>query len=230
MSDPIFFSQPAFILAVDKDGDELDIARSAWVSTKGQRAEDEADTERVEGLINFLMRERHGSPFEQVGLRFLTKTSILVWREHMRHRIASYNEQSGRYSKPEPEFYIVSPNRPLVQQGKVGAYSFVEGNLDQYEQVAMTQANMAIQAWDAYESMLSQGVAKEVARMHLPPTLYSSAYVKMNLRALMNFLSLRSAGTAMYEIRYLAELYETCFSEHFPVVYEAWNANGRVAP
>lgn len=230
MSDPVFLDRPAYILGITPEGSDMDVARSAWVSTRGQRVEDEADTVRVQGLINFLMREHHGSPFEQVGLRMLTKTTITVWREHMRHRMANYNEQSGRYSKPEPEFYVIGPDRPLVQEGKVGAYTFVPGSDVQYKAVYLVQTHHAISAWMAYEEMLDLGVAKEVARMHLPPTLYSSAYVRMNLRALMNFLSLRTAETAMYEIRYLAELYEREFSLHFPMVYDAWVLNGRVAP
>jgi thymidylate synthase (FAD) len=230
MSTPMFLNKPAYLLDVRAEGEDLDVARSAWVSTMGQRAEDEAHGPRVEGLINFLMRERHGSPFEQVGMRFLTKAPIITWREHMRHRMASYNEQSGRYSKPEPEFYVIDRNRPLVQEGKVGAYTFVPGSKEQYENASGVQEQAAWHAWSMYEQLLEMGVAKEVARMHLPPTLYSSAYVRMNLRALMNFLSLRTAQTAMYEIRYLAQLYEREFAAHFPMVYRAWVDNGRVAP
>lgn len=230
MTAPTFLSTPAFLLSTDTEGDDLDVALSAWVSTQGQRVEDEVDIHRVAGLINFLMRERHGSPFEQVGIRFLVKTPIIVWREHMRHRMASYNEQSGRYSKPEPEFYVIDSTRPLTQQGKPGAYTFEPGSMEQSTHAIMVQTQAAMTAWANYEIMLGVGIAKEVARMHLPPTLYSSAYVRMNLRALMNFLSLRTAETAMYEIRFLAGLYEAAFAEAFPLVHKAFEANGRIAP
>lgn len=230
MSNPVFLNVPAYLLNTIVEGEDLDVARSAWVSTMGQRADEEADGPRVEGLINYLMKNKHGSPFEQVGFRFMTKTPLKVWREHMRHRIASYNEQSGRYSKPEPEFYVIPRERPLIQTGKVGAYIFEPGTDEQYQMVKLVQEQQAASAWMAYEELLDAGIAKEVARDHLPLQLYSSAYVRMNLRALMNFLELRTDSSAMWEIQRLANLYEREFASHFPMVYRAWVNNGRMAP
>lgn len=218
-------------------GDDLDIARSAWVSTKGQRAEDEADLDRVKGLINFLMKGRHGSPFEQCTMRWIVRAPIFVWREHHRHRIASYNEESGRYKQLEPEFYIPSPERGLVQEGKTGAYVYVPGTEVQQLIVreAIEEANEL--AYKNYQKMLDAGIAKEVARMCLPVNIFSSCYVTMNLRALMNFLSLRTkADDSLFpsfpqrEIELVAEKYERDFEEKFPLVWEAWDANGRVSP
>ena len=97
---PEFFDK-MFVQLIRVGGNDLEVARSAWVSTRGDKAKDH-DGAHVEGLINYLMRDRHGSPFEQCELQWLTKAPIFVWREHYRHRMASYNEQSGRYMQLEP--------------------------------------------------------------------------------------------------------------------------------
>lgn len=219
------------------EGDDLDVARAAWVSTKGQRAEDEADRDRATGLINMLMRDRHGSPFEQVGLQFLVSAPIFVWREHMRHRIASYNEMSGRYTQLAPVFYEPAVDRALVQQGKPGAYSFVAGTEEQHGNAVFAIRHAARTAYGLYEVLLAQDVAKEVARMTLPVSIYSTAYVRMNLRALMNFLSLRTKSPnarfpsfPQREIEMVAEQYERAMEDHFPLVWSAFVLNGRVAP
>jgi thymidylate synthase (FAD) len=218
-------------------GDDLDVARSAWVSTQGERSEDEQDLEKVEGLINFLMKGRHGSPFEQCVMRWRVRAPIFVWREHHRHRIASYNEESGRYSKLQPEFYIPRPSRPLVQKGKPGAYVFVEGTEDQQADVICSIKRANREAYDMYEEMLESGIAKEVARMCLPVNIFSTCYVTMNLRALMNFLSLRTKDETSFfpsypqhEIAMVAAEYEASLAQAFPLVYQAFCNNGRVSP
>jgi thymidylate synthase (FAD) len=218
-------------------GGDVTIARAAWVSTQGQRAEDEQDEAKVKGLIRFLMEGRHGSPFEHATMTWLVRAPIFVWREHHRHRIASYNEESGRYKQLEPEFYAPSPERNLVQEGKPGAYVFSPGSEYQQWMVkdALRQANWV--AYERYEAMLEQGIAKEVARMCLPVNIFSSCYVTMNLRALMNFLSLRTKDDhstfpsfPQREIEMVAEQYEHDFAEYFPFVHAAFHSNGRVAP
>lgn len=236
MTDLVFKSD-MHVRLVDWMGSDLDVARAAWVSTKGERAQDEDDQQRIGGLINFLMRNRHGSPFEQCSLKFLTSAPIFVWREHMRHRIASYNEASGRYSKLEPVFYVPAPERPLVQNGKPGEYSFERGTEAQVTSVQQWLRAAATDAYAAYEEMLMDGIAKEVARMALPLNIYSSAYVTMNLRALMNFLSLRTRredstfpSFPQREIEMVAEEYERHFAGQFPLVFKTFNDNGRVAP
>jgi thymidylate synthase (FAD) len=222
---------------ISKMGEDLDVARSAWVSTQGERSEDEQDLEKVEGLINYLMKNRHGSPFEQCVMRWRVRAPIFVWREHHRHRIASYNEESGRYSQLAPEFYIPGGARPLVQVGKAGAYQYEMGTDWQEIAVedAVKQANIA--AYDAYVRMLGTGVAREVARICLPVNIFSTCYVTMNLRALMNFLSLRTKNEdsmfpsyPQYEIALVAEEYEATFIKEFPLVWNAFQINGRVAP
>lgn len=219
------------------EGDDLDVARAAWVSTKGERAADEGDSERISGLINMLMRDRHGSPFEQCGLQFLTSCPIFVWREHYRHRIASYNEQSSRYMQLEAKFYVPDRERLLVQTGKAATYSFSEGDEEQFALMNNAIVHSCSVAYNMYEEMIDGGVAKEVARMVLPVSIYSTAYVRMNLRALMNFLSLRVKSTdstypsnPQHEINLVAAAYEIAFEQCFPVIYEAFVRNGRVAP
>lgn len=222
---------------VKYSADDADVAFAARVSTRGERASDSVSDKELYGLINFLMRERHGTPFEHSVFTFYVKAPIFVWREHMRHRVASYNEESGRYKELAPEFYLPDSERKLVQVGKAGAYSFVEGSTEQ-QAITLVQLRQAYErAYHAYREMLDYGVAREVARMSLPVSIYSSAYVTMNARALMNFLSLRksdpSAKFPSYpqrEIELVAERYEEIFAELMPMTYASFIANGRVAP
>lgn len=208
---------------------------SAEFAKNGSNAK-EAE-ERDKGLINYLMRERHGSPFEHSYFTFRVKAPIFVWREHMRHRIASYNEESGRYKVLEPEFYVPNQHRNLQQRGKAGHYEFVPGTPEQHAYVNVHFHGACERAYHAYRELLSQGVAREVARMVLPLNIYSTAYVTMNARALMNFLSLRVCAPDSHfpsypqrEIEMVAECYEEAFAEFMPLTYSAFLANGRVAP
>lgn len=221
---------------LDHVGSDVDIARAAWVSTMGERAE-EGDPKRVAGLINMLMRDRHGSPFEQGLIRFRVSAPIVVFREHHRHRIASYNEMSGRYVEMKPNFYVPAWYRPLVQVGKPGAYSFEQGTDNQFVLMKSSFMAAARESWSEYRLMLHNGIAKEVARMVLPLNLISTMVVAMNPRALMNFLSLRVRGEntkyptfPMWEIEQLGEQYEQKFSALFPLTWKAFDENGRIAP
>jgi thymidylate synthase (FAD) len=234
--DVIRYRSDVTVELVKASADDVDVVRAARVSTQGERSVDVSNKE-MSGLINFLMRERHGSPFEHSYFTFLVKAPVFVWREHMRHRIASYNEESGRYRELAPEFYIPNSERKLQQVGKTGAYEFVEGS-DIQKAYVSTYTKVAVErAYHAYQEMLSQGIAREVARIVLPVNIYSSAYVTMNARALMNFLSLRtSAPDSAYpsypqrEIEMVAERYEVYFADLMPVTYNAFVANGRVCP
>ena len=218
---------------------DADVIWAARVSTKGEQslADLEADPSRSAGLINYLMRDRHGSPFEHSSMTFFVQAPIFMWREHFRHRIASYNEESGRYKVLEPMFYVPGPDRKLVQQGKPGAYEFVDGTAEQ-STLVQEQTRIACRAaYDAYQAMLAAGVAREVARIVLPLTIYSSAYVTMNARALMNFLSLRRHSEQarfpsfpQREIEMVAERYEEEWARLMPFTHAAFVANGRVAP
>src|SRR5512141_3229263 len=134
MSEAIFRSDMSVDL-VKHSASDADVIWAARVSTAGEQSLDEIskDPAKSAGLINYLARERHGSPFEHTSMTFFISAPIFVFREFMRHRIASYNEESGRYRELQPVFYVPSPERKLVQVGKTGSYSFVDGTKEQYD-------------------------------------------------------------------------------------------------
>lgn len=212
---------------IDTMGDDRRIVQAARVSTLGAES---IDTEESAGLIRFLMRNRHGSPFEHCLMQWQISAPIFVWREFMRHRIASYNEESSRYRQLEPVFYRPPRKRPLQQVGKPGEYTLEPGTERQLQDVWWESGQICDGAYDTYQSLLAGGVAREVARQVLPVSIYSTAYVTMNVRALMNFLSLRNAPQALWEIRQVAAAMEVDFALRFPQVAAAFVDNGRVAP
>ena len=218
---------------------DADVVFAARVSTAGEQSLDsvDADAGSSKGLINFLMRERHGSPFEHNSMTFFVQAPIFVWREHMRHRMASYNEESGRYRELKPVFYVPARDRKLVQIGKTGAYEFLDGSDEQYALLDKQMREACTQSYIAYQEMLDAGIAREVARMVLPVSIYSSAYVTVNARALMNFLSLRRKAEdstfpsyPQREIEMVAEQYEEHWARLMPLTHAAFVANGRVSP
>lgn len=223
---------------LDRDnlaGSDAKICQAARVSTLGSAA---AKTVEARGLINYLMRNRHGSPFEHGQMSFLVHAPIFVAREFMRHRVGwSYNETSGRYRELEPVFYIPERHRPLVQQGKPGEYQFVEGTFEQFGITRWEHEQVYRTAWSSYRRMLKAGVAPEVARNVLPVGLFTSFYATCNPRSLMHFLSLRTnddnatfASFPQEEIERVARDMEEEFSDAFPYTYEAYVNNGRVCP
>jgi thymidylate synthase (FAD) len=186
-------------------------------------------TERDGGLIRFLMRDHHGSPFEHGYFRFIVKAPIFVVREHHRHRAGhSYNEFSGRYAKMEAEFYV--PDYVRTQVGKPGAYTFEPVDPHVREETRAEIAQAAANAFAAYERMLEQGVAREVARTVLPLSMYTKYFWSCNPRSLMHFCSLRNSEFAQYEIREYAKAAECFLEREMPVTYAAFVDNGRVAP
>ena len=218
---------------------DADVIWAARVSTKGEQslADVDADPARSAGLINYLMRDRHGTPFEHSSMTFYVQAPIFVFREFMRHRTFSYNEESGRYRRLDPVFYRPGPARKLVQTGKPGAYVFEDGTPEQHALVTQTVEDSCQQAYAAYLAMLDAGVAREVARTVLPVGLYSSMYATCNARALMNFLSLRVTredstfpSFPQREIEMVAEQMESLWAELMPLTHAAFERNGRVCP
>ena len=235
----INFRDDVTVELVKASASDSDVVWAARVSTAGENSLDDvnADPSRSEGLINYLARERHGSPFEHTSMTFFISAPIFVFREFMRHRIASYNEESGRYRELRPNFYIPSKERKLVQVGKAGAYTFIDGTEEQYEITVNAIKESCTVAYNNYQKMLDAGVAREVARAVLPVTLYSSMYVTMNARALMNFLSLRTSREGSHfpsypqrEIEMVAEKMERYFATLMPITHGAFEKSGRVAP
>ena len=239
MSDEIIFREDMSVELVKSSASDADVVWAARVSTAGDKSLEDVgvDASKSEGLINYLARERHGSPFEHTSMTFFVSAPIFVFREFMRHRIASYNEESGRYRELKPVFYVPSKDRKLVQIGKTGSYTFVEGTSEQYEITVASIKETCHLAYENYQKMLTAGVAREVARAVLPVTLYSSMYVTMNARALMNFLSLRTARDGSHfpsypqrEIEMVAEKMEAHFAKLMPITYGAFEKSGRIAP
>jgi thymidylate synthase (FAD) len=238
----IEFRSDVTVELVRSSASDADVLFAARVSTEGEKTLGAAQagtdpTARDRGLINYLMRDRHGSPFEHNSMTFYVQAPIFVFREFMRHRIASYNEESGRYRELRPVFYVPGPERNLRQVGKPGAYEFLPGTPEQHALVDTATRDSAEFAFLAYQRMLDAGVAREVARIVLPLNIYSSMYVTMNARALMNFLSLRTKVEGTHfpsfpqrEIEMCAEKMETIWTELMPLTHAAFNANGRVSP
>lgn len=220
---------------VELAGSDQRICQAARVSTLGA---DSLDTAESGGLINFLLSNRHGSPFEHGMLTFRISAPIFVWREFMRHRIGfSYNEQSGRYMKLKPRFYIPPSDRPLIQVGKAGEYNFVPGPESQHTETIDGLKLAYCEAWKVYSEILDRGVAREVARIALPLATYSTAYVTCNPRSLLSFISLRTKSEKsrfpsypQWEIEQVAIAMEEIFSEEFPLTYKAFQTAGRVSP
>jgi thymidylate synthase (FAD) len=205
---------------------DLAVANGARVSFN--LASDEL-TEKDEGLIRFLMRDRHGSPFEHGYFRFIVKAPLFVVREHHRHRAGhSYNEWSGRYSKMKAEFYI--PTNVRTQVGKPGAYTFEPVDDATREATRQEIERQSIEAFATYERLLDLGVAKEVARTVLPLNMYTTYYWSCNPRSLMHFCSLRNSDHAQYEIREVARAAERFLERKMPVTHAAFLENGRTAP
>jgi thymidylate synthase (FAD) len=239
MSDEIIFREDMSVELVKSSASDADVIWAARVSTTGDKSLEDvgSDASKSEGLINYLARERHGSPFEHTSMTFFISAPIFVFREFMRHRIASYNEESGRYRELKPVFYIPSKERKLVQIGKAGSYTFIDGTPEQYEITVKSIKETCVLAYENYQKMLAAGVAREVARAVLPVTLYSSMYVTMNARALMNFLSLRTSRDGSHfpsypqrEIEMVAEKMEAEFANLMPITYGAFEKSGRIAP
>jgi thymidylate synthase (FAD) len=191
--------------------------------------ESEEMSERDAGLIRFLVRERHGSPFEHGYFRFVVKAPLFVVREHHRHRAGhSYNEWSGRYSKMDAEFYV--PDNVRTQVGKPGSYSFEPVEDHVRDEARREIEENAERAFEAYERMLEQGVAKEVARAVLPLSTYTKYYWSCNPRSLMHFCGLRNHESAQFEIREFAAAAESFLERLMPVTHAAFVANDRTAP
>ena len=235
----IVFRDDVTVDLVKSSASDADVIWAARVSTAGEQSIDSIneDPERSAGLINYLARERHGSPFEHTSFTFFISAPIFVFREFMRHRIASYNEESGRYRELKPVFYIPNRARKLIQVGKTGHYTFEDGTQEQYDLMVAEMKKAYIAAYDAYKKMLDAGIAREVARATLPVATYSSMYVTMNARALMNFLSLRTSREGSHfpsypqrEIEMVAEKMEAEFAKLMPLTYAAFEKSGRVAP
>jgi thymidylate synthase (FAD) len=216
-----------YVELYDWMGDDLRIVNMARQSF-GQESAEMGEAEN--GLINFLARERHGTPFESPVFHFNVKCPIFVAREWFRHRISSYNEYSGRYSKMMNEFYVPRGTEIRTQVGKPGAYKFEQMEPDDVTEVREVLKLSGEGRWQEYEALLERGVAKEVARMVLPVNIYTKFSWVVNLRSLLNFISLRSDENAMWEIRQYSKNIEELIKPVVPVAFGCFEEHGRTAP
>lgn len=238
--EPIEYLYAPKVDLIDHMGNDTAIIKAARVSLKGANEvylKNEELGRRESGLINYLLREKHGSPFEHTSMTFYVKAPIFVFREFQRHRIASYNEMSGRYTQLPGEFYLPGEERPLINVGTSSKPQMAPGTQEQYDELCSDAMDVYELAWAKYHKMLNDGIANELARIVLPVGIFSQMYVTMNLRGLFNFLSLRTQeegavhiSRPQYEIEQVAREMEIRASKLFPAAFAAFNENGRVAP
>lgn len=203
--------------------DEL-VARAARVSTNS----DQLEQGKVKGLIGYLLRNGHTSPFEHAGATFRLEVPLFVRDQIVRHRTFSYNVRSFRFGEADPEFYIPSPIRPLYNAGSGAHPHLVHDHPDgrplhsvMEEETKMSSRN----SWVTYTNLLEQGVAEEVARGVLPTNLYTSMYMTGNLWAWLNFLEKRiesESNKPQYEVQEVALQILEALYEVFPVTMHAW--------
>lgn len=221
----------AMLVSTGKDRQEL------WTGLEYPFLSDEAtdemyrEVERNKGRINFLMRDKHGTPFEHNFFKFRITAPIFVIREWHRHRIGhSYNEQSGRYMELSDKWYIPEPQNVRTRVGKPGHYTYDPIDESLAKAFIGHLEEVCWKSHIAYKDALLRGVAPEQARMFLHVNHYSSFYHSCNARSLMHFLELRNAPNAQWEIVQYAIAMEHIFAEHMPVTYQAFVDNGRIAP
>jgi thymidylate synthase (FAD) len=203
-----------FIRLVDFMGGDTAIVQAARVSF-GQGSKGE---ERDRKLIDFLIRNKHETPFEQSVFKFHVKCPIFVARQWFRHRWSSFNEISGRYTEMKDEFYV--PEKFRIQKSRNYDYEDIPPQTTAvlHEKLQRFYSEM----YALYESMIAEGVAKEQARIVLPLALYTQFYWAVNARSLMNFLMLRLDVHAQLEIRLYAQAIKTMFQEKLPWTYDSF--------
>ena len=211
-----------FVRVIDYMGDDAAICQAARVSYgKGTRS-----VQNDEGLIRYLMRHWHSTPFEMCEVKFHVKLPVFVARQWIRHRTANVNEYSARYSILDREFYIPRAEHLAAQstQNNQGRGEVLQG--DEAQRVLDLLREDAMRSYDHYESMLSQdgqqGLARELARMNLPANIYTQWYWKVDLHNLLHFLRLRADSHAQYEIRAYADLMCDIVADWVPAAFAAF--------
>jgi thymidylate synthase (FAD) len=212
---------------LSKMGDDLNIINAAKVSFSAEL--DEMNESGIK-LINYLIKNKHATPFEHVVFKFRVKCPIFVAREWFRHRWSSFNEMSMRYYVPEKiDFFYPDKEDIRTQVGKPGAYTFEPMKFPEaaHSEVSRQFENVYLAAEKAYRHLLNIGVAKELARSVLPVGQYTEFIWTVNARSLMNFLSLRNDDNAQLEIAKFAFKIEEMFANILPITHQSWVSNGR---
>jgi len=219
-----------FIRVVDYMGDDSSIVQSARVSYGKGTKKVSTDS----GLIKYLMRHRHSTPFEMCEIKYHVKLPIFVARQWIRHRTANVNEYSARYSILDKEFYLPSKENLAAQStsNRQGRGKTINGK--QADNILEMLKKDAEQTYNNYETMLNerydgtiidesnQGLARELARMNLTLNTYTQWYWKTDLLNLLNFLSLRADSHAQYEIRAYAQAMTETLKKWVPITFEAF--------
>ena len=228
--EPMPILDHGFIRVIDYMGNDSSIVQAARVSYGKGTKQVSTDS----GLIKYLMRHWHSTPFEMCEIKYHVKLPIFIARQWIRHRTANVNEYSARYSILDKEFYLPSPEHLAAQSSsnRQGRGNIIEGK--QAEKVLNLLKNDAEQTYDNYETMLNQrydgstvdenevGLARELARMNLTLNTYTQWYWKTDLLNLMNFLRLRADHHAQYEIRAYADIMLDSLKKWVPITYEAF--------
>lgn len=233
MTDEIELSSDITVKLVRSSASDSHVVQAAQVSVKG---ENNPGTD-MPRLINYLVESRHGSPFEHTSFTFYVEAPLFVFREWQRHRMASYNEMSGRYTKMLPKFYTPAADRKLVNAGTSARPEMIPGTPEQLALVNSGDLRVAKAAWEEYQARLDAGISNEVSRSVLPLNIYSQMYTTVNARAMMNFISLRTdsedaaiRSRPQREIEMGAEKVERAFAETMPHTHAAFVRHGRIAP
>ena len=211
-----------FVRVIDYMGDDAAICQAARVSYgRGTKS-----VQNDEGLIRYLMRHWHSTPFEMCEVKLHVKLPVFVARQWIRHRTANINEYSGRYSVMDREFYIPAEDKLAAQssQNHQGRGEVLQG--EEAQRVLNLLREDAMRSYDNYESMLSQdgqqGLARELARMNLPTNIYTQWYWKVDLHNLLHFLRLRADSHAQYEIRAYADVICDIVKDWVPAAFGAF--------
>jgi thymidylate synthase (FAD) len=236
------------VTAIQSMGGDHMVVAAAKVSTSPSEAlvwAEPSNADAGAGLINYLVKMKHGTPFEHSAMTFFVHAPICVWREWHRHRIGfSYNEESARYKQLDPVFYIPEPTRPMipVEGFKSARPGFSPPSDEQYNRLVNIMTNSYMASYRAYQLLLGDDPKKPdydrgLARDVLPVGIYSSCWVTCNPRSLMAFLALRTheetakhVSFPLWEIEIAARAAEQILAEGWPITYRAFVDNGRVAP
>ncbi|HRV02169.1 MAG TPA: FAD-dependent thymidylate synthase [Mesotoga sp.] len=201
-----------FVRLEDRFGDDFSAVQAARVSyNKGLTT-----PERDEKLLEYLMEKGHTSCFEHMVMKLHIKLPIFVMRQLVRHRIASINERSGRYTQFDPEWYVPSEIRAQDSYDRQKSVS------SERSDVSFLFEKVCRDSFEIYTKLLEAGVAREQARIVLPTSMYTEIYWTINIRSLMNFLNLRADSHAQFEMQQYAKAIARIFEETYPLTYKAF--------
>jgi thymidylate synthase (FAD) len=239
----IQFTSEITVEPIQQTGSDDLLARAAWVSTGKDQDTPQGEPinpDRVEKCLKFLMKHRHGTPFEHGSLTVRVHAPIKVWREWHRHRIGwSYNETSGRYKDLEPIFYIPPRDRPAIRPDgfKSARPAFDVATEQEYQVMVDALREGYTHSYRLYEKLLELQVDRGLARDVLGVGIYSACYCTANPRSIMSFLELRTnrddakrPSKPLWEIETAAKKLEVIFAKYWPITYRLWEENGRMAP